>query len=127
MCGDGCDGGTPIYAWRYFIQSGVVTEEVKFLLAILLSLFESCSVVDYLSKSFGSVTHILTPLGVRTLVVSLHTRLQSVPENVQTETNYGASQSITVQMLIEPRPTSMILWLNSTRMGQWRLLSMFMR
>ncbi|PIA60895.1 hypothetical protein AQUCO_00300424v1 [Aquilegia coerulea] len=27
MCGDGCDGGYPIYAWRYFVQNGVVTEE----------------------------------------------------------------------------------------------------
>ncbi|KAJ7005432.1 hypothetical protein NC653_004905 [Populus alba x Populus x berolinensis] len=27
MCGDGCDGGYPIDAWRYFVQSGVVTEE----------------------------------------------------------------------------------------------------
>jgi len=27
MCGDGCDGGYPIYAWRYFVYSGVVTEE----------------------------------------------------------------------------------------------------
>ncbi|KAJ0980495.1 hypothetical protein J5N97_008750 [Dioscorea zingiberensis] len=26
-CGDGCDGGYPIYAWRYFVQNGVVTEE----------------------------------------------------------------------------------------------------
>nr|AXQ06499.1 papain-like cysteine protease [Vriesea carinata] len=28
MCGDGCDGGYPIYAWRYFVENGVVTEEV---------------------------------------------------------------------------------------------------
>ncbi|KAL9235594.1 hypothetical protein vseg_010340 [Gypsophila vaccaria] len=27
LCGDGCDGGTPIYAWRYLVQHGVVTEE----------------------------------------------------------------------------------------------------
>ncbi|KAM7495741.1 hypothetical protein LguiA_020155 [Lonicera macranthoides] len=27
MCGDGCDGGYPIYAWRYFVRTGVVTEE----------------------------------------------------------------------------------------------------
>uniref|UniRef100_A0A7C8ZIM3 Peptidase C1A papain C-terminal domain-containing protein n=1 Tax=Opuntia streptacantha TaxID=393608 RepID=A0A7C8ZIM3_OPUST len=27
MCGEGCDGGTPIYAWRYLVQQGVVTEE----------------------------------------------------------------------------------------------------
>ncbi|OAY81147.1 Cathepsin B, partial [Ananas comosus] len=27
MCGDGCDGGYPIYAWRYFVENGVVTEE----------------------------------------------------------------------------------------------------
>ncbi|KAJ6972678.1 cathepsin B-like protease 3 [Populus alba x Populus x berolinensis] len=27
MCGGGCDGGSPIDAWRYFVQSGVVTEE----------------------------------------------------------------------------------------------------
>nr|XP_048336814.1 cathepsin B-like protease 3 isoform X1 [Ziziphus jujuba var. spinosa] len=27
MCGDGCDGGYPIYAWRYFVHHGVVTEE----------------------------------------------------------------------------------------------------
>jgi cathepsin B len=27
MCGDGCDGGYPIMAWRYFVQNGVVTEE----------------------------------------------------------------------------------------------------
>lgn len=26
-CGEGCDGGTPIYAWRYFVHQGVVTEE----------------------------------------------------------------------------------------------------
>jgi hypothetical protein len=28
MCGDGCDGGYPIEAWRYFVQNGVVTDEV---------------------------------------------------------------------------------------------------
>ncbi|CAN0885029.1 Cathepsin B-like protease 2 [Linum grandiflorum] len=27
LCGEGCDGGYPIYAWRYFVQNGVVTEE----------------------------------------------------------------------------------------------------
>ncbi|XP_022932733.1 cathepsin B-like protease 2 [Cucurbita moschata] len=27
MCGDGCDGGYPISAWRYFVRHGVVTEE----------------------------------------------------------------------------------------------------
>ncbi|CAN6467528.1 unnamed protein product [Victoria cruziana] len=27
MCGDGCDGGYPISAWRYFVHHGVVTEE----------------------------------------------------------------------------------------------------
>lgn len=27
MCGDGCDGGYPLSAWRYFVHSGVVTEE----------------------------------------------------------------------------------------------------
>ncbi|KAB1199692.1 Cathepsin B [Morella rubra] len=27
LCGSGCDGGYPIYAWRYFIHHGVVTEE----------------------------------------------------------------------------------------------------
>lgn len=28
MCGDGCDGGYPIRAWHYFVQNGVVTDEV---------------------------------------------------------------------------------------------------
>ncbi|XP_020673845.1 cathepsin B-like protease 3 [Dendrobium catenatum] len=27
MCGDGCDGGYPIFAWKYLVQNGVVTEE----------------------------------------------------------------------------------------------------
>ncbi|KAM3361619.1 cathepsin B-like protease 2 isoform X2 [Capsicum galapagoense] len=27
LCGDGCDGGYPIAAWRYFRRRGVVTEE----------------------------------------------------------------------------------------------------
>ncbi|KAG8089345.1 hypothetical protein GUJ93_ZPchr0011g28496 [Zizania palustris] len=27
MCGDGCDGGYPIMAWRYFVRNGVVTNE----------------------------------------------------------------------------------------------------
>ncbi|KAK3033937.1 hypothetical protein RJ639_032369 [Escallonia herrerae] len=27
MCGSGCNGGYPIYAWRYFVHHGVVTEE----------------------------------------------------------------------------------------------------
>ncbi|XP_039011479.1 cathepsin B-like protease 3 isoform X2 [Hibiscus syriacus] len=27
LCGDGCDGGYPISAWRYFARNGVVTEE----------------------------------------------------------------------------------------------------
>ncbi|KHG09617.1 Cathepsin B [Gossypium arboreum] len=27
LCGSGCDGGVPISAWRYFVRSGVVTEE----------------------------------------------------------------------------------------------------
>ena len=29
LCGDGCDGGYPIAAWRYFRYAGVVTEEVN--------------------------------------------------------------------------------------------------
>ena len=28
LCGQGCNGGYPISAWRYFRRSGVVTEEV---------------------------------------------------------------------------------------------------
>lgn len=31
LCGSGCDGGYPLYAWRYFVHHGVVTEEVVFL------------------------------------------------------------------------------------------------
>ncbi|XP_057484274.1 cathepsin B-like protease 3 [Actinidia eriantha] len=27
LCGGGCDGGYPLYAWRYFVHHGVVTEE----------------------------------------------------------------------------------------------------
>ncbi|KAL4354777.1 hypothetical protein GQ457_06G035570 [Hibiscus cannabinus] len=27
LCGDGCDGGYPISAWKYFARTGVVTEE----------------------------------------------------------------------------------------------------
>ncbi|KAF8403737.1 hypothetical protein HHK36_011841 [Tetracentron sinense] len=27
MCGNGCDGGDHIYAWKYFVSNGVVTEE----------------------------------------------------------------------------------------------------
>ncbi|KAJ8493183.1 hypothetical protein OPV22_014904 [Ensete ventricosum] len=27
MCGDGCDGGYPIRAWRYFVENGIVTDE----------------------------------------------------------------------------------------------------
>ncbi|KAJ7973176.1 cathepsin B-like [Quillaja saponaria] len=27
LCGSGCDGGYPLYAWRYFVHHGVVTEE----------------------------------------------------------------------------------------------------
>lgn len=27
LCGSGCGGGTPIYAWRYFVHHGVVTED----------------------------------------------------------------------------------------------------
>ncbi|KAF3794395.1 Cathepsin B [Nymphaea thermarum] len=27
LCGEGCDGGYPISAWRYFVHHGVVTEE----------------------------------------------------------------------------------------------------
>ncbi|KAF1892223.1 hypothetical protein Lal_00036584 [Lupinus albus] len=27
LCGDGCDGGEPLYAWRYLSNHGVVTEE----------------------------------------------------------------------------------------------------
>lgn len=27
LCGAGCDGGTPIYAWRYLVHHGVVTDE----------------------------------------------------------------------------------------------------
>jgi cathepsin B len=27
MCGEGCDGGYPIAAWRYFVHHGVVTDE----------------------------------------------------------------------------------------------------
>jgi hypothetical protein len=28
LCGDGCDGGYPISAWQYFVENGVVTDEV---------------------------------------------------------------------------------------------------
>lgn len=28
MCGDGCDGGYPLRAWQYFVQNGIVTDEV---------------------------------------------------------------------------------------------------
>ncbi|GMH20843.1 hypothetical protein Nepgr_022685 [Nepenthes gracilis] len=27
LCGAGCEGGTPIHAWRYFVHHGVVTEQ----------------------------------------------------------------------------------------------------
>ncbi|BAT86173.1 hypothetical protein VIGAN_04379900 [Vigna angularis var. angularis] len=27
LCGSGCDGGYPLYAWRYLVHHGVVTEE----------------------------------------------------------------------------------------------------
>ncbi|KAK6917961.1 Peptidase C1A, propeptide [Dillenia turbinata] len=27
LCGEGCDGGYPIHAWKYFVHRGVVTEE----------------------------------------------------------------------------------------------------
>ncbi|KAJ8545215.1 hypothetical protein K7X08_017798 [Anisodus acutangulus] len=27
LCGDGCNGGSPISAWRYFVRKGVVTEK----------------------------------------------------------------------------------------------------
>ncbi|KAM3311040.1 hypothetical protein ACQJBY_031598 [Aegilops geniculata] len=27
LCGDGCDGGYPIFAWQYFVENGVVTDE----------------------------------------------------------------------------------------------------
>ncbi|KAI3915047.1 hypothetical protein MKW92_028211 [Papaver armeniacum] len=27
MCGNGCGGGVPIFAWRYFVHHGIVTEE----------------------------------------------------------------------------------------------------
>lgn len=29
LCGAGCDGGYSLYAWRYFVHHGVVTEEVE--------------------------------------------------------------------------------------------------
>lgn len=40
LCGAGCDGGYPLYAWRYFVHHGVVTEEVEsggFLVCIIVS------------------------------------------------------------------------------------------
>nr|ABF47216.1 cathepsin B [Nicotiana benthamiana] len=27
LCGDGCDGGYPLQAWKYFVRKGVVTDE----------------------------------------------------------------------------------------------------
>lgn len=39
MCGDGCDGGYPYRAWKYFEVDGVVTDEVIFL--ILVKLFHT--------------------------------------------------------------------------------------
>ena len=42
MCGSGCDGGYPIYAWRYFVHHGVVTEEVTSLsLSLSLSILHN--------------------------------------------------------------------------------------
>lgn len=48
LCGDGCDGGYPISAWRYFVHHGVVTEEVLLywlLPSINLSFYFSVQVV----------------------------------------------------------------------------------
>ena len=28
LCGSGCEGGYPLYAWRYLMHHGVVSEEV---------------------------------------------------------------------------------------------------
>lgn len=39
LCGAGCDGGYSLYAWRYFVHHGVVTEEVEscgFLIVIII-------------------------------------------------------------------------------------------
>ena len=52
MCGSGCDGGYPIYAWRYFVHHGVVTEEVTTLSLSLNFAWSSCSVTLVLHFSF---------------------------------------------------------------------------
>lgn len=45
MCGDGCDGGYPIYAWRYFVENGVVTEEVINFILNSIMVLDLCSLL----------------------------------------------------------------------------------
>lgn len=53
LCGDGCDGGYPISAWRYFVNHGVVTEEVSSCLASLKWLAWNQQRDDVLFHSFN--------------------------------------------------------------------------
>lgn len=40
FCGDGCDGGYPLQAWKYLANSGVVTEEVRLFFFFVSHLFD---------------------------------------------------------------------------------------
>lgn len=102
LCGAGCNGGYPIYAWRYFMHHGVVTEQVRNILSfffllpryisslqIYLKCFSFCfgfievgwclclkySIIDF---SICSVTLTLIQMAVHILVVNQHIQLRSV-------------------------------------------------
>lgn len=63
MCGDGCDGGYPIYAWRYFVHHGVVTEEVliySFCLDLIFLFYFAVRL--FLGVLLGYATNFLTDL-----------------------------------------------------------------
>ena len=67
MCGDGCDGGYPIRAWKYFVQNGVVTEEVIIYFNIT---FSSCilGLDNYISFHNSDFTNLLIFVSVGVVV-----------------------------------------------------------
>lgn len=117
LCGQGCNGGYPISAWRYFKHHGVVTEEVSFSFWLQSSrvvnkfLSNFCNVVG----SF-SVIHTLTIPDALTRDVNPHTLHQNVWGNVLVETSFGVNQNTMVLALTKSVMTLKTLWQKFTKM-----------
>lgn len=116
LCGDGCDGGYPLQAWKYFVRKGVVTDEVYGFVLDLLD-FRKITAFRYFGSLYttqndivdpysqltnkiysGSVTLTLITRDVPTLDVNLHIPPQSVTGSALNRIYSGVGPSILASM-----------------------------